>query len=78
MSTRPKSTLTIYKGHNDLISTSQDATAGDDYFYSLCRPRQAHKKRTCLCCRKAFKSSGRGHRTCAQCAVVIGSREGRA
>jgi len=38
------------------------------YFYSLCKGREAKKKRGCLKCGKFFMSQHFGHRTCGSCA----------
>jgi tRNA(Ile2) C34 agmatinyltransferase TiaS len=36
-------------------------------FMALLRPGIEQKKRTCLRCRKSFRSLGKGHRICANC-----------
>lgn len=67
MPVQPKSPLNAYKSNNDLIKESQDATTGDAYFYSLCRPRPDRQKRECLDCHRTFTSNNLGNRVCSTC-----------
>ena len=68
------STLTIQKINNTIIESSHDATSGEGYFWSLCRPQYGMKKRNCLDCGREMFSNNNGHRKCAQCGAVTGPK----
>lgn len=47
--------------------TRHHGPVDEQYFYSLIKPNNEKKKRSCIKCKVVFISRNKGHRVCGQC-----------